>query len=82
MRKSKARDWTKEKDAKFLSVLAETCNVTLAALDAGVSVGGAYKRRRENAAFRAGWMEAICSIIAHVLGSRSAELTLDRPVDD
>lgn len=59
MRKSKARDWTKEKDAKFLSVLAETCNVTVAALDAGVSVGGAYKRRRENAAFRAGWMEAI-----------------------
>ena len=59
MRKPKARDWTKEKDAKFLSVLAETCNVTVAALDAGVSVGGAYKRRRENAAFRAGWMEAI-----------------------
>lgn len=59
MRKSKARDWTKEKDAKFLSMLAETCNVTVAASDAGVSVGGAYKRRRENAAFRAGWMEAI-----------------------
>lgn len=59
MRKPKARDWTKEKDAQFLSVLAETCNVTVAASDAGVSVGGAYKRRRENAAFRAGWMEAI-----------------------
>jgi hypothetical protein len=40
-------------------VLADTCNVTRAAEEAGVSTGGAYKRRRENAAFRAGWLDAI-----------------------
>jgi hypothetical protein len=33
--------------------------VTRAAEEAGVSTGGAYKRRRENAAFRAGWLDAI-----------------------
>ena len=53
------RDWTKAKEAKFLSVLADTCNVTRAAAEAGVSVSGAYKRRKENAAFRASWLEAI-----------------------
>ena len=45
--------------AKFLSVLGDTCNVTLACAETGVSVGGAYKRRKTNAAFRAGWREAI-----------------------
>ena len=35
------RDWTKAKEAKFLSVLADTCNVTRAAAEAGVSVSGA-----------------------------------------
>jgi hypothetical protein len=59
LRASSRRDWTKAKEAKFLSVLADTCNVTRAAEEAGVSTGGAYKRRRENAAFRAGWLDAI-----------------------
>jgi len=59
LRASTRRDWSKAKQAKFLSVLADTCNVTRAAEEAGVSSGGAYKRRRENAAFRAGWLEAI-----------------------
>jgi hypothetical protein len=58
-RKASERSWTKEKEAKFFSVLADTCNVTLAAEETGVSTGGAYKRRKENAAFRAGWLEAI-----------------------
>jgi len=59
LRKASVRNWTKEKEAKFLSVLADTCNVTRAATEAGVSLGGAYKRRKENAAFRAGWLEAV-----------------------
>jgi hypothetical protein len=58
-RKASRRDWTKEKETKFLSVLADTCNVTRAAEETGVSISGAYKRRKENAAFRAGWLEAI-----------------------
>ena len=40
-------------------MLADTCNVTLAAKEAGVSISGAYRRRQENAAFRAGWLEAL-----------------------
>ena len=59
MSAARPRDWTKEKEADFLSVLADTCNVTLASKEAGVSISGAYKRRRENAAFRAGWLEAL-----------------------
>jgi phage terminase small subunit len=59
MRKAGPRDWTKHKEAEFLSVLADTCNVTQAAEEAGVSSSSAYRRRKENAAFRAGWLEAI-----------------------
>ena len=59
MQRAQQRDWTKAKEARFLSALADSCNVTLAAEEAGVSISGAYKRRRENAAFRAGWLEAL-----------------------
>ena len=58
-RQSKPRDWTIAKEMTFLSVLAETCNVTRAASEAGISGSAAYRRRKENAAFRAGWLEAI-----------------------
>jgi phage terminase small subunit len=59
MRKMSKRNWTKAKEREFLSVLAETCNVTEAARKARVSLGYAYKRRKSNAGFRAGWIEAI-----------------------
>jgi hypothetical protein len=59
MRKARHRDWTKEKETKFVSVLADTCNVTRAAEETGVSPSAAYRRRKENAAFRAAWLEAI-----------------------
>jgi hypothetical protein len=59
MRKARAQSWSKEKEAEFLSVLAETCNVTQACERAGVSVGHAYRKRKTDAAFRAGWLEAI-----------------------
>jgi hypothetical protein len=59
MRKARPRDWTKAKQSKFLSVLAETCNVTRSAEEAGTSTSSAYRLRKENAAFRAGWLEAI-----------------------
>jgi len=60
-RKARAKDWTKAKEALFLTTLAETCNVTAAAAAAGVSVSGAYARRKKVAAFRAGWAEAIAA---------------------
>ena len=61
MQRLSGRSWTREKEREFLSVLAETCNVTRAAEAAGMSARGAYKRRKRNAAFRAAWMEAISS---------------------
>ena len=59
MRKASRRNWTKTKESEFLSVLAETCNVTEAARQARVCLSYAYKRRASNAGFRAGWMQAI-----------------------
>jgi hypothetical protein len=59
MRKASERNWSNKKECAFLAVLAETCNVTRAAVEAGVSVSGAYRRRKMDAAFRAAWLEAI-----------------------
>lgn len=59
MRKASGQSWSREKQAEFLSVLAETCNVTRACEQAGVSVSQAYRRRKVDAAFRAGWLEAV-----------------------
>lgn len=58
-RKASKRDWTKAKQEEFLSVLADTCNVTRAAAEAGVSVSAAYRRRKLDAGFRGAWMEAV-----------------------
>jgi hypothetical protein len=58
-RKANQRDWNKAKEQQFLTVLAETCNVTQACLETGVSTGSAYKRRQKVAAFRAAWAAAI-----------------------
>lgn len=59
VRKASKRSWTRAKEKAFLSTLEETCNVTLSAEAAGVSISGVYKRRSENAAFRAAWRNAI-----------------------
>ena len=61
LRKASNRDWSKAKEQVFLTVLAETCNVTCAAAEAGVSVSAAYRRRKADAGFRAAWLEAIGS---------------------
>ena len=59
LRPPRRNEWTKAKETVFFTALAESCNVKLAAQEAGMSVAGAYWRRRRNAAFRAGWAEAI-----------------------
>ena len=59
VRKASERDWTKAKAEAFLSVVAETCNVREACRRSGVSDAAAYRRRKSDAAFRAGWPEAI-----------------------
>jgi hypothetical protein len=59
MRKPTDKSWNKDKEDIFLTVLAETCNVTRACEAAGVGVTSAYRRKKENAAFRAAWLAAI-----------------------
>jgi len=61
LRKATGKEWSKAKVAEFLRVLAETCNVTRAAAEAGVSVSAAYRRRKADAGFRGAWLEAIGS---------------------
>ena len=61
VRKPRRNEWTRAKEQTFFTALAETCNVKLAAETAGMSVAGAYWRRKRDAAFRAGWAEAIAA---------------------
>jgi len=61
VRKARKNGWTKTKEEKFFTALGETCNVTLAAEAASMSLTSAYERRKKVAAFRAGWAEAIAT---------------------
>ena len=73
LRKAAKRDWSKVKALSFLSVLGETCNVSEACRRSGVPMTVAYRRRKMDAAFRAGWIEQIA--IAY---SRLELVLLDR----
>jgi hypothetical protein len=59
LKKQAKRDWSKAKAARFLSVLAETCNVSEALRQSGVPLTVAYRRRKMDAGFRAAWAEAL-----------------------
>jgi len=59
LQKAKRDGWTKAKQREFLSVLAETCNVSRACEQSGISVTHADRKRKSDAAFRAAWREAI-----------------------
>ena len=59
LRKPSAKNWTKAKEEKFITTLAETCNVTRACKAAGVGVTSVYRRKKESAAFRGAWMAAM-----------------------
>jgi hypothetical protein len=56
-KKRARRDWSKAKAVKFLTVLAETCNVSEACRVSGVPMTVAYRRRKMDAGFRASWNE-------------------------
>jgi hypothetical protein len=73
LKKRAARDWSKEKAARFLGALTDTCNVSEACRRSKVPMTVAYRRRKMDAAFRAGWNDAIA--IAY---SRLELLLLDR----
>jgi hypothetical protein len=59
LKKAAKRDWSKTKARAFLSVLADTCNVSEACRQSGVPMTVAYRQRKSDAAFRAGWRDAI-----------------------
>jgi hypothetical protein len=52
-------DWTKAKADRFVEVLADSCNVSLAARAVRRSVGDVYRQRNKDAAFRAAWDQAL-----------------------
>lgn len=59
LQKRARRDWSMAKARAFLSVLADTCNVSEACRQSGVPMSVAYRRRTMDASFRASWVEAI-----------------------
>jgi hypothetical protein len=59
LRKAGRRAFTKAKQGRFLAALAATCNVSAACRRARVSDSCVYEHRRKDAAFRAGWVEAV-----------------------
>jgi len=61
VRKQSPRQWTRAKEEKFLSTLADTCNITRACAVARVGITTVRRRRESNAAFRAGFVAAIAS---------------------
>lgn len=58
-RTGRASDWTKAMAERFAEVLADSCNVTLAAQAIGRSISNVYKRRSKDASFRAAWDQAL-----------------------
>lgn len=52
-------DWTPAMADKFVQVLADSCNVSLAARAIRRSVANVYKQRSKDAAFRAAWDQAL-----------------------
>jgi len=58
-RRGRRSDWTDAMAGKFVAVIAETCNVTLAAQAIKRSISSVYKQRSTNATFRAAWDAAL-----------------------
>ena len=59
LKKRARRDWSKAKANRFLGVLAETCNVSEACRQTGISMTVVYRRRKMDARFRAAWNETL-----------------------
>ena len=59
LRKRAKQDWTKAKAERFLSALSETCNIARSCEAAGVSASTIRRKRKSDASFRAGFIEAL-----------------------
>lgn len=58
-RSRKPRQWTKLRRRRFLEALAESCNVSKAALAAGMDRSSAYDLKDRDPEFLRGWREAL-----------------------
>lgn len=58
-RTGRPSDWTQDKADKFIQVLGDSCNVSLAARAIKRSVANVYIQRTKDAAFRAQWDQAL-----------------------
>ena len=58
-RQARSADITPDQVERFLSTLAQTCNVTRSARAAGFCTDWAYRRRKKDAGFRNAWAEAV-----------------------
>ena len=58
-RAGRASDWTQDKADRFVEVLAESCNVSLAARAIRRSLTNVYLQRSRDAAFRTAWDQAL-----------------------
>lgn len=60
-RTGRASDWTREKADRFIAVLGDSCNVSLAARAIRRSVSNVYLQRARDAEFRAAWDQALAT---------------------
>jgi len=58
-RSGRRSDWSQAKADKFIEVLADSCNVSLAARAIKRSIGNVYKQRTQDADFRGQWDQAL-----------------------
>jgi hypothetical protein len=59
VKRARADQWTEETAARFLTALAGTCNVKMAAAAVGTSATSAFARRRLDPEFARAWAEAL-----------------------
>ena len=58
-RTGRPSDWSQEKADRFIEVLCDSCNVSLAARSIGRSISNVYQKRSKDAAFRAACDQAL-----------------------
>lgn len=51
--------WSEARTKAFIEMLATSCNVTKAAAAANMSISAVYRRRTQDASFRAAWGQAL-----------------------
>ncbi|MFL6779920.1 MAG: hypothetical protein ACJ8E8_12895 [Sphingomicrobium sp.] len=59
VKRARAKQWTGETERRFLTALATSCNVKLAAAEVGFSAFSAHYRRRHDPGFARRWAEAL-----------------------